>query len=66
MTLVVDVMFVNNVEFLINMSQGIIFVTIEHVMNYTDKQLSKYLKIVIYIYSHGKPNCPNYFNYYGV
>ena len=41
-TLVADVMFVNGATFLITMSRGIKFVTVEHIPARTDKQLSKY------------------------
>ena len=50
-TLVADLMFVNGAPFLIAMSRGIKFVTVEYIPTQTSKQLSKYLKRVITIYS---------------
>ena len=50
-TLVAYVMFVNGASFLITMSRGISFVTVEHIPTCKANQLSKYLKLVMKIYS---------------
>ena len=50
-TIVSDVMFLNVAPLLITMSVGIKFVTVEHIPTCTDKQLSKYSKQVMTIYS---------------
>jgi len=52
-TLVADVMFVNNVPFLITMSRGIKFITVEHVKSRTAKQLSRSLVRIMQLYSRG-------------
>ena len=52
-TLVDDLTFVKNYPFLIAMSCGIRFITVEHVPTSTAKQLSKSLKIIIRLYSCG-------------
>ena len=52
-TLVVDVLFVNNIPFLITISRGIKFVTVEHIPISMAKQLSKNLKIIMKFYSRG-------------
>ena len=52
-TLVADVMFVNNVPMLVTLSRGIKFRTTEHVPRRTAKQLSKSLKRVIRLYNRG-------------
>ena len=52
-TLVADVWFVNNVEFLITMSRGIKFVTVVFIRTRNAKQLCKILKIVMKIYIRG-------------
>ena len=44
--LVYDVMFVNKIPFMITMSLGIIFITVEHVTTRTTNQISKSLKIL--------------------
>ena len=49
--LVADVMFVNNIPFLITMSRKIKFITVEHIPTRTAKQLSKGLKRVMRLYS---------------
>ena len=49
-SLVEDVMFVNNIPFLITMSHGIKFVTVEYLSSRTSKELSKKLKIVMELY----------------
>ena len=51
--LVADVMFVNNIPFLITMSSGIKFVTVEHITIRTSKQLSKDPKIIMKFYARG-------------
>ena len=50
-TLVADVMFVDDAPLLITVSRGIKFVTVENIPNRTDKQLSRSLKHVMRIYS---------------
>ena len=45
-----DLMFVNNIHFLIAIYFGIKFVTVEYVRNHTAKELSKYFKEVMIIY----------------
>ena len=47
LSLVVDLMFLNNIPFLITMSSGIKLVTVEYISSRTAKYLSKKLKIVI-------------------
>ena len=49
-TLVADVMFVNNIPFLVTLSRGIKFVTAEHVRSRTAKQLAKSIKRVMQLY----------------
>ena len=41
-TIVEDVMFVSGAPFLITMSHGIKFVTVEQILTHTAKQLAKY------------------------
>ena len=53
-TLVADGMFVNNTNFLITISPGIKFMTIEDIPSSKDKQLSKKLKITMNFYSRGR------------
>ena len=43
-TLVENVMFMNGTQLFITMSNGIKFVTVQHVVTHTAKQVSKYLK----------------------
>ena len=50
-TLVADVIFVNDVKFLITVSHDIKFVMIEHIPTRTAKQLTKSLNWVMKIYS---------------
>ena len=50
MTLVANVMFVNNIPFLVTLSHGIKFVTAEHVKSTTAKQLAKSIKRVMQLY----------------
>ena len=50
-TLVPDVIFLNNLPLLITMARGINFVTVERVPTRTDNQLSKYLIMFVGIYS---------------
>ena len=50
-TLVEDVVFVNDVPFLITVSQCIKFVMVKHISTCTANQLSKYLKQVMKLYS---------------
>ena len=50
MTLVADVMFVNNIAFLVTLSRGVKFVTAEHVKSRTAKQLAKSIKRVMQLY----------------
>ena len=52
-SLVADVMFVNNITFLITMSRGIKLVTVEYLSFRTPKELSKNLKIVTKLYGRG-------------
>ena len=54
MTLVADGMFVNNTNFLITISPGIKFMTVEDIPSSKDKQLSKKLKITMNFYSRGR------------
>ena len=49
-SLVADVIFVNNIHFLITMSHGIKFVTFEYTSYLTAKELSKKLKRVMKLY----------------
>ena len=53
-TLVEDVMFMNSATFLITMSRVIKFVIVKHIPTHMAKQFSKYLKIVMNIYSRSK------------
>ena len=46
MTLVTDVVFFNNAEFLVTMSQEIIFITVEHVPTCPEIKLSENFKSV--------------------
>ena len=46
-SLLADVMFVNNLTFLITLSRGIKFLTVEYISSSTSKELSKNLKIVV-------------------
>ena len=50
-TLTEDVIFANGAPLLITMSRGIQFVTVEHIPTLTAKQLNRYLKDVMNIYS---------------
>ena len=50
-TLVAYVIFVNGAPFLITMPCGIKYVTVKHIQTHTAKQLSKYLKQFMKIYS---------------
>ena len=52
-SLVEDVMFFNNIPFLITTSRGIKFVTVEYLSSHTAKELSKNLKRVIKLYGRG-------------
>ena len=52
-TLMSDVCFVDNVAFLVTMSRGIKFVTVEFIRTQTAKQLSKSLKISMKLYIRG-------------
>ena len=47
-------MFVNNTNFLITISPGIKFMTVEDISSSKDKQLSKKLKITMKFYSRGR------------
>ena len=51
MTLVADVMLLNNIPFLNTMSCGIKFATVEHIPSRRSKQLRKKLKIIMDLYS---------------
>ena len=53
LSLVADVMFVNNIPFFITMSCGIKFVTVEYLRTRTAKELSKNLKRVMKLYGRG-------------
>ena len=48
-----DVIFVNNISFLITMSIGIKFINVEHIPKINAKQISKSPKISTQIYSRG-------------
>ena len=52
-TLVANMIFVNNIAFLVTLSRGIKFVTAERVKSRTAKQLAKSIKRVMQLYSHG-------------
>ena len=52
-SLVADVMFVNNIPFLITIYRGIKFVTVEYLRSLTDKELSKKLRRVMKLYGRG-------------
>ena len=52
-TIVVDVMFVDNIPCLITMSSGIRFITFDHVPTHTAKQISRIIKRIIRLYSRG-------------
>ena len=54
MTILADGMFVNNTNFLITISPGIKFMTVEDISSSKDKQLSKKLKITMKFYSRGR------------
>ena len=51
--LVAGVMFFNIIPFLITISLGIRFITVEHVPTCTAKQLSKIIRIILSLYAHG-------------
>ena len=50
-TLIANVMFVNNIPFFVTLSRGIKFVTAKHVKSMTAKQLAKSIKRVMQLYS---------------
>ena len=52
-SIVTDVIFVNNIPFLITMSCGIKSVTVEYISSHTAKEISKKLKRVIKSYGRG-------------
>ena len=51
-TPVADVMFFNNVPYLITMSRGIKFVAVEYIPIHTARQMSKKLKRIMDLYSN--------------
>ena len=53
MTLVADLMFVNNIPFLVTLPRGIKSVTAENIKPRTGKQLAKSIKRVMQVYSRG-------------
>ena len=65
-TFVEDVVFVNNITFLITMSRGIKFVKVENTPSRTDMQLSEKIKIVMKFYSRDSMIVINHFNGYEI
>ena len=65
-SLVTDVMFFNNIPFLITISRGIKFVIVEYLSSRTAKELSKNLKRVMKLYGRGSMIVQTIFHGYGI